>query len=70
MASDFFALYHDERIALNAPLTTKKLIVHLGNPGPTIEVGAHALNYEQIEFCGKGVFRVLRDGKQLWRYEQ
>lgn len=68
--SEFLAIHKSEQLELHRPLCVKELYVHLGDPGPTIDVGDHDLQYGKVEFHGKGVFRVLRHGMQLWRYEQ
>jgi hypothetical protein len=48
----------------------KELHVHLGRPGPVVDVGDHDLQYTKVEFHGRGVFRMLRHGNQLWRFER
>jgi hypothetical protein len=69
-ASEFLSIYATERISMAGPLTVTELHVHLGKPGPVVDVGDHELQYTRIEFHGKGAFTMLRHGKQLWRYEQ
>lgn len=68
--SEFLAIYSTEHLKLQKPLHVNELIVHLGTPGPTVDVGDHDLQYSNLEFRGQGVFRMLRHGEQLWRYQQ
>lgn len=68
--SEFLAIHSTDRIHMGGSLVVGELIIHLGRPGPVVDVGDHALEYTKIEFHGKGVFTMLRHGKQLWRYEQ
>lgn len=68
--SEFLAIHSTEDIRMRGSLHVNELIVHLGRPGPVVDVGDHDLQYSRVEFHGKGVFRMLRNGKQLWRYEQ
>lgn len=68
--SEFLAIHSTEVIRMRGSLHVNELIVHLGNPGPVVDVGDHCLEYAHVEFHGKGVFRMLRHGEQMWRYEQ
>lgn len=68
--SEFLAIHSGDRIKMARPMAVVELHVHLGRPGPVVDVGDHALEYTKIEFHGKGVFTMLRHGRQLWRYEQ
>lgn len=68
--SEFLAIHSTDDIRMAKPLHVLELHIHLGTPGPVVDVGDHDLQYSSVEFHGKGVFRMLRHGKQLWRYEQ
>lgn len=68
--SEFLAIHSDENLQMAAPLHVLELHIHLGRPGPVVDVGDHDLQYSKVEFHGHGVFRMLRHGRQLWRYEQ
>lgn len=68
--SEFLAIHSTEDIRMRGSLHVNELIVHLGNPGPVVDVGDHRLEYSTVKFHGRGVFRILRHGRQLWRYEQ
>ena len=63
-------IYSGERLRLAGLLAVVELHVHLGRPGPSVEVGDHALEYTRIVFHGHGAFTVLRHGRQMWRCEQ
>lgn len=69
-ASEFLAIHSTDRIRMAKSLAVVELHVHLGRPGPTIDVGDHALEYTKIHFHGEGAFTMLRHGKQIWKIEQ
>lgn len=64
MPSEFTTIYSDDTLRLARPHHTKLLIVHLGTPGPILDVGAHSLEYDKIELHGTGQFRIMRNGIQ------
>lgn len=68
--SYFFAIYADERLTLHGSMAVEKLIVHLGNPGATIEIGDHGFTYDKIGLYGKGQFTITRHGETYRRYQQ
>lgn len=68
--SDTTIIYSDERLTLNGPLVTDHLIVHLGDPGPSIEAGEHAMSYNTVEYLGRGSFLVTRHGREASKVVQ
>lgn len=70
MPHENMVIYSADHLNLHAPVTVSLLIVHLGQPGPTIDVGPHALTYDEIELIGEGQFRVLNNASEVYRYER
>lgn len=70
MVSEFLSIHSTDNLRLARSLQVKELHVHLGRPGPTVEVGDHALEYVSVEFHGRGAFTVTRHGKQMWKVER
>lgn len=68
--SKFTTIYSKEHLKLGAPLITDHLIVHLGDPGPSIEAGDFPLEYGTAEYIGKGTFRILRNGREASKVVQ
>ncbi len=58
--SDMIAFYPDNHLVLSENLITRKLIVHLGEPGGTLELGDHELVYEVLDLRGKGRFTLTK----------
>jgi len=63
-------IHSDEDLHLQKPLHAEHLIVHLGRPGPTVELGAHDLTWGKIELLGAGHFTLTRNGKQYMQITQ
>ena len=57
-------IYSTDKLRLADPMHAEHLIVHLGTPGPTVEVGEHDLTWGKIETVGVGNFTLLRRGRQ------
>lgn len=68
--SKFTTIYSADRLTLAAPLITDHLIVHLGDPGPSIEAGEHALSYNTVEYLGRGSFTITRNGREASKVVQ
>ncbi len=68
--SIFTTIFSNERLVLSKPLVTDHLIVHMGIPGPTIEAGDHALEYNTAEYIGQGEFTITRHGREACKVVQ
>lgn len=68
--SKLTTIYSTDQLTLNGPLVTDLLIVHLGDPGPTLEAGDHAIEYGTAEYIGSGAFTVTRHGRKASRIVQ
>jgi len=68
--AEFLAIHSTEQISMARSLHVSSLIVHLGNPGPIVEVGDHQLTWTKIEFHGSGSFTITRRGVRAMRYER
>lgn len=64
------AVYSTDHLHLARDLHVGQLIVHLGDPGPAIDLRGHSLAYDEIELIGDGCFRLLRDGVQVQSIER
>ena len=58
-------IHSDDRLHLSGPLHAQLLIVHLGLPGPRVELGAHELTYDEMELHGVGDLTMLRAGVEV-----
>lgn len=67
---EFLAIHSDDNLQLARSIYVNELHIHLGNPGPVVDLGGHSLQYSRIEFHGQGSFCMLNLGRQLWRYER
>ena len=53
-------LYSDENLKLTSPIHANFLIVHLGTPGPRVDIGEHQLTWDELELHGNGDWRIGR----------
>lgn len=68
--SEFIRIYSSETLTLTETLVVGTLYVHLGDPGPVVELGDHQLQWSKLEAIGKGQFTMRRHGKQAMQLVQ
>ncbi|HEX6052754.1 MAG TPA: hypothetical protein VFZ21_25990 [Gemmatimonadaceae bacterium] len=70
LEAKFLAIYSSEQLTISRSLHVDLLIVHLGTPGPMVELGDQLLTWTEIEFHGAGAFEIRRNGVRFMRYER
>jgi hypothetical protein len=58
------AIYSEDTIVLRGPIHAELLIVHLGDPGPRVDVGEYMLTWGTLELHGEGYLRIGRSARQ------
>lgn len=68
--SEFIRIYSGETLSLKESIYVRTLYVHLGDPGPVVELAGYQLQWSKLETIGKGTFTMLRHGKQVMQLYQ